>query len=552
MKQLFFLVILILSFVTLKAQNEEAYSILKTRGEVCFSFDEKDREKINELSRIISIDKISKAGNIVAYANSEEFQQFLQKRYRYQIISSEKYIFSKSVSMASSIDEMQHWNRYPTYQTYLQLMESFQRRYPNLCKIDTIGYSVNNRLILSAEISTEDSTPKPDFFYSSTIHGDEVTGFVLMLRLIDYLVSNYDKDEDIKALINSVNIHINPNANPDGTYLSDNTISNAKRYNVNNVDLNRNYPNPFSTKTTILQPENEAMINYIKNHHFVMSANIHGGAEVLNFPWDSYTSSEKRPADSLWWIHISHQFVDTCKKYSPYSFSDTDISGITYGGDWYKVLGGRQDYINAALNLRELTMEISSMKILPADSLNFYWEMLRKPFLNYIWQATFGIRGEVLDSLTRAPLKAKIRIENHDDNESVVYSNSENGYFFRPIQSGTYDITFSADGFDTKTVRNVFVESFSSTSLSVELRKSENNTSCKIYPNPTTDYVDIKCDEDIRSITLYNLNGKMLSDVHYIIPPRSYTLDVKHLCSGVYLIIVRTTDKTFNKRLVVF
>jgi carboxypeptidase D len=32
---------------------------------------------------------------------------------------------------------------------------------------------------------------EPEFMYTSTMHGDETVGYVLMLRLIDYLLTNY-------------------------------------------------------------------------------------------------------------------------------------------------------------------------------------------------------------------------------------------------------------------------------------------------------------------------------------------------------------------------
>ena len=559
MSKILFSVIFILSFVFVRAQNEEAYSILEARGEIRFSFEERKREKIDELSEIISIDKIDKSGMVFAYANRMEFEQFLKKGYPYQIFPTEKTIPTKSISMAMSTDEMRYWDKYPTYPTYLRLMEYFQSQYPDLCQIDTIGYSINGRLILSAKITEEGTTVKPNFFYSSTMHGDEVTGFVLMLRLIDYLLSNYGTDEYITQLIHSVNIYINPNANPDGTYfLSDNDVSGSKRNNSNNIDLNRNYPNPFSKGSEpTIQPENEAMINYLKNHHFAVSANLHGGAEVMNFPWDSYTSSEKRPADSLWWKRVSQQFVDTCRKHAPRSFTDIHISGITYGGNWYKIANGRQDYVNAELYLREMTMEISSSKILPSDSLNFYWEMLHRPFLNYIKQAAFGIRGTVTDSLTGQALKAKIHIANHDDSESFVYSNSENGHFFRPISAGTYNITFSADGYNSKTLKGVSIEDSLSVFLSIKLstaggqKNVEEQKVFKMYPNPANDFVRIECAADIKSISLITLDGKTLFDTQNI--NRQNTLfDTRNLRSGIYIVTIETATETLNRKLIIF
>ena len=542
MKKFFLFLFAITTVFLAKAQEENAFSVLNERGEIHFVFSEENPSKRNALSTIISIDKIDRNGKVYAYANQKEFLQFLQQGYAYEIISPKKSIATKSdsTSMAFTVEDMQDWDKYPTYDVYLQLMESFQSQYPDLCSIDTIGYSVNQRLILTAKISVKNNQPKPEFFYSSTMHGDEVTGFVLMLRLIEHLLSNYGEDEKITQLINSVDIYINPNANPDGTYfLSDYTVFGAKRYNANNEDLNRNYPNPFHQKNTSLEPENEAMINYVKKHLFTLSANIHGGAEVLNFPWDSYLSSERRPVDSTWWTALSRQFVDTCRNYNPHSFSDITPSGITYGGDWYKITGGRQDYMNAALLVRELTMEISSEKILPSNQLPDYWEFQHRSFLNYIEQAAFGIHGEITDSLTNVPLQAKVFIENHDDDKSIIYSLSSNGHFYRPIGAGKYDITFSATGYIPKTVRNISIEDFSSVFLTIKLFKGGKDF--VVFPNPATDNICIEHTEAFASVLVYNSAGQQLKNIKGI-NQQVYNLDISSFNAGVYILKIQTKN----------
>ena len=83
--------------------------------------------------------------------------------------------------------------------------------------------------------------------YNATIHGDELTGYGLMLKLIDHLITNYNKDPQITNLINNTEIWINPLANPDGTYRNDTTLKNPYRYNANGIDLNRNFPDPDPT-----------------------------------------------------------------------------------------------------------------------------------------------------------------------------------------------------------------------------------------------------------------------------------------------------------------
>ena len=97
---------------------------------------------------------------------------------------AEEPLAPKAITMASTVAEMAGWDRYPTYETYLAMMQQWAENYPTLCHVDTIGTSLEGRLILSMYIEpqTDDDLYRPEFFYSSTIHGDEVTGYVMMLR----------------------------------------------------------------------------------------------------------------------------------------------------------------------------------------------------------------------------------------------------------------------------------------------------------------------------------------------------------------------------------
>ena len=73
---------------------------------------------------------------------------------------------SKAVTMAETLDEMADWDRYPTYGTYLAMMEQWATQFPQRCRIDTIGTSIRGRLILCAVLHGEagDNEPRPEFF----------------------------------------------------------------------------------------------------------------------------------------------------------------------------------------------------------------------------------------------------------------------------------------------------------------------------------------------------------------------------------------------------
>lgn len=295
---------------------------------------------------------------------------------------------AKDIRMAASLDEMLRWDRYPTYDTYVGLMQHFAAEYPALCRIDTIGFSVQHRLILALAITGagDNAEQRPEFLYSSTMHGDEVTGFYLMLRLCDTLLRSYGTSPQITRLLDRTRVYINPLANPDGTYRAGNhTVAGAMRYNANYVDLNRNYPDPFgSVPLDSLQKENEAMIAYVGSHNFVLSANLHGGSEVMNYPWDSYPSDECLNEHAEWWKAVCRRYVDTCRRYDSQRFRDVSGSGYINGGDWYVIRNGRQDYFNYYCGVRELTMEVSTDKVLSSQRLPHYWNCQSHALINYM------------------------------------------------------------------------------------------------------------------------------------------------------------------------
>lgn len=78
------------------------------------------------------------------------------------------------------------------------------------------------------------------------------------------------------------------------------------RENANGIDLNRNFPDQFETtkENEIQQPETTAVMKWILSKPFVLSANLHGGSLVANYPFDDNREHKdgiysKSPDDAL-------------------------------------------------------------------------------------------------------------------------------------------------------------------------------------------------------------------------------------------------------------
>lgn len=452
---------------------------LENRGEIVLRFPHNgNRELVNELGHIISIDKITDA-YVEAYANAREYEQFKTYGIEYEPVY-EYYRQTRALNMATSVAQMANWDRYPTYAVYLEMMHNYATNYPTLCKMDTIGYSVNNRPIITMVISDNIGTneDEPEFWWSSTMHGDETTGWYFMIRLVDYLLTNYGTDAQVTNLVNNMEIYISPLTNPDGTFSGSSngtSIANATRTNANGTDLNRSFPDINGYAGTS-DPEVTMVKNYAAAHHFVMAANGHGGTECINYPWDeqNWTSSTHPHPDDNWWQYVCFQYADTCHAINSRYFkgpgsSYNNTTGVTEGCDWYYTEGGRQDYMNYFHHCRELTLEWSNEKTLGTENLNTYWGYNRKAILNFTEQALYGFRGIVTDACTNQPLSGvKVFINNHDADNSEVYTATPVGDYHRPIYAGTYSVTFSKDGYVSKTF-TVTTQNMASVRLDVSL-----------------------------------------------------------------------------------
>lgn len=476
---------------------------LENRGEVVLRFPHNgNRELVRELNHIMSIDKVNDT-YAEAYANRAEYEQFKTYGIEYEPVY-EYYRQTRALNMATSVAQMANWDRYPTYAVYLEMMQNYAQNYPTLCKMDTIGYSVYGRPIINMTISDNVGVDEdePEFWWSSTMHGDETSGWYFLIRLVDDLLTKYGTDPQITNLVNNVEIYISPNTNPDGTFYRSNdgtSIANARRYNYNSVDLNRNFPFVTNTASHTAQypdePEITMMTAYADAHNFVMSANCHGGDECMNYPWDEdgWTHAAHPNPDDSWWEYVSWMFVDTVHAINANRFTGpSDVSGsngVTKGSEWYSIDGGRQDYMNYYKHIKETTVEFTTTKLLGTEYLDTYWGYYRKSILNYTEQVLYGFRGIVTDGCTNQPLgDVKVFINNHDADGTEVYTAAPVGDYHRPIYAGTYSVTFSKEGYTSQTFE-ITTQNMACQRLDVTLYP-EGTVIPTFTANPTTLYED--------------------------------------------------------------
>lgn len=167
----------------------------------------------------------------------------------------------------------------------------------------------------------------PEFKYVANMHGNEVVGREMLLLLAKYLCENYKHSERVTRLVDQTRIHLLVSMNPDGYEISNegDVGSTHGRANANNVDLNRNFPDQYvvDDATWIAQPETEAVMKWIESIPFVLSANLHNGALVANYPYDdnppSHVDRESKTVpnyseDNEVFQYLAHTFSNVSRK----------------------------------------------------------------------------------------------------------------------------------------------------------------------------------------------------------------------------------------------
>ncbi len=524
--------------------------IISEKGQAEVMITGSGRQTIGKLTRIYSIRSV-KDKSIHILLSPLTVEKFIAEGYEYQLAESAD---NKGIISSSGMAKAMEWNSYPSYTQYDSIMRFLASSYPSLCVLDTIGTSINGRLVLVLKISDNckvDET-EPEVFYSSSIHGDETAGFILMLRLSEYLLKNYSLNNRVKNLVDNLEIWINPLANPDGTYRNSNYIISPVRFNANGYDLNRNFPDPEGPLVT-RQKESIDMMRFLADRRFALSANFHSGEEVVNYPWDRWPVEH---ADNDWFYMISRAWADTVHLYSGAGYMNFLDNGVTNGYDWYKVNGGRQDYVTYNLNGREVTVELDEDFITPTSDLNNIWQYNYRSMLGYLENAMFGIHGQSIDALNGEPVPAKIFIEGYDRDSSHIYSDTLSGFFTRFLLPGSYDITYTAEGYRDTTVTNTTVIKRERTDLTIKMFPKLNPVDTTnpaeplFYPNPGSIIVKAVLPEDVRgavNIRIFNLTGKKVSDYDTEASDMNpVKLDVSRLPAGIYFVVFTNKERRIS------
>lgn len=395
MAVLFFALTLLMSVSALAAEP--------THSKVLVHFDsDADMQFIKDNAARLDILSFKQGHHVEIAAEKEELQFLQDSGLRMEILTEnmEATYAARSKGVGFGI--------YHTYSENVAFVDSLRLLYPEVISEKwSLGQSHQGRDIWCFRVSANPDVDEnePEILIDGMHHAREIMASEFPIMFAEYLAQNYGTDPEITYLLNNRELYIVPIVNPDGIVYNESLNSNGggmwRKNRRNNgdgtygVDPNRNYPymwgldnngsSPYTDSDVYRgpsagsEPEVQAMMNFINDHHFITHDSVHTYSNLALFPW-GYTSSDS-PHHSTF-EHMGQEMT----KFNGYQYGQpSDILYDVNGGttDWTY---GAQDEHNAIFSF---TSEIGS-------SSDGFWpsESRRGPlFQENIWPHIYLMRA---------------------------------------------------------------------------------------------------------------------------------------------------------------
>ncbi|MEQ2181188.1 putative carboxypeptidase X1, partial [Goodea atripinnis] len=377
----------------------------------------------------------------------------------------------------------------------IQLMKSVTEECPDITRVYTIGKSYMGLKLYVMEISDnpgKHELGEPEFRYVAGMHGNEALGRELVLNLMQYLCKEYKKGtQRVVRLVTETRIHLLPSMNPDGYEVAYEKVGDARgselagwaegRYSFEGIDLNHNFPDLnnimwddqesaadgtkvsnhyipipeyYTQEDAMVAPETRAIISWMQDIPFVLSANLHGGELVVTYPFDctrDWAPQEDTPtADDAFFrwlatVYASTHLVLANPDRRICHYEDFQMhNNIINGGAWHTVPGSMNDFSYLHTNCFEVTVELSCDKFPHANELPVEWENNKESLLVYMEQVHRGIKGVITDKITKQGIaNAVIKVEDHDHD----IRSANDGDYWRLLNPGEYKVVVWAEGY---------------------------------------------------------------------------------------------------------
>ena len=339
-----------------------------------------------------------------------------------------------------------------TWATLTMEVNEWADTYPDIVDVTSAGESELGKTLWVVRLSDwsmetkEDGTAKEMIYIDGGHHGNEYLGTALAWLTAKWYINGWAEgnEEAINALQNT-EIHILIMLNPDGNDID-------TRWNINQVDLNRNYDHYWNTCPTT-QPgssafsESETASNSAYMNSFMTDADLyvtmHTGVWIMLYPWGKWP---EQPPD---W-ELFHFIRDDVHA----TVSDIPIQNANQG--LYPNCGTSRDYGYGQMGFPTFTFETDDEQFVPGtfeslhDRLEEEMDVMRYLINDvWYWRARLNVQALTIsgddvemtvENLGRAST-ANASLQHMDASGEVVWSSP----MFTVNASNVTDITFDLD-----------------------------------------------------------------------------------------------------------
>ncbi|MCX5752614.1 MAG: M14 family zinc carboxypeptidase [Candidatus Krumholzibacteria bacterium] len=217
-----------------------------------------------------------------------------------------------NLAVPAALDE--NLGQYHTYAEMEAELDALVLAHPSRAHIDTLGWSVQGRVIRSIKISDNAAVDEdePEVLIMGCHHARELMSVEMPLLYARYLLEHYATDPRVAELVDTREIWIAPMINVDGhVYVEQNHTGSSsywwrknRKLNANGsygIDINRNYgyrwgyddigssPDPssavFRGTGPFSEPETQVVRDFCALREFAMSLSYHSYGELILYPW---------------------------------------------------------------------------------------------------------------------------------------------------------------------------------------------------------------------------------------------------------------------------
>lgn len=317
---------------------------------------------------------------------------------------------SAPTTLAQQPDIVQeHW--YHSWTTLTYDIQGWESSQPDIVRTTSAGETELGRDLWVVQISDwstdnkSDGSPKEKVYIDGGHHGNEHLGTELAFLVAEYYIEGWSSgDEEAIEVLQNTELHILIMLNADGNDFD-------TRWNINQVDLNRNYDHHWSEEETrsgdgpFSEAESRNNANYMQE--YVADADLyvtmHTGTWILAYPW-GFTG--EMPSDWEMFTHIADTIHETI---------DADLPVRNANAGIYPTHGTSRDYGYGVMGFPTFTFETDDEQFLLgtvqslSDRLSVELEVMRYLISNvWYWRARLNVTAlEVVDG------EMTISVENH-------------------------------------------------------------------------------------------------------------------------------------------